>query len=109
MRLILMLLTFALPHSSQGESELLRNMRLGCDHSKIGRACFNYANLVERKEKDEIATKYFKIGCRYGHKESCSQTRKSNLLHATFKKIKQKEKKKVSKFELKQLEKLTDD
>ena len=109
MRILLLFLIFALPHSSQGESELHRNMKLGCDHSKLGRACFNYANLVDRKGDDEMAAKYFKKGCKLGHKDSCSETRKTELIHATFKQIKQKKIQKVTKIELEQLEKLSED
>lgn len=80
------------------ESELMRLMRFSCQKSKSARACYNYANLLHRRQQNKEAKKYFKLGCRKGYQPSCNQVLSDKLINATFVKSKYKPKK-VTNFE----------
>lgn len=92
---LLMTFTSIIAHS---ESEMLRLMRLSCESSKSARACYNYANLLHRRQKTQEARIYFKKGCQKGYAPSCNQITSEKLINATF--VKAKEKKKVQKIKL---------
>lgn len=55
------------------ESEGLRLMRYGCENDANATGCFNYANLLMRRNQKEKALKVFKRGCELGSKRSCSR------------------------------------
>lgn len=55
------------------ESEYLRALRLSCEKQKVALGCFNYANALSRAEKDELAEKYYALGCKQEHAPSCKK------------------------------------
>lgn len=75
------------------ESEVLKLMKISCNTSKSARACFNYANLLYRRQQYDEAKIYFKKGCKKGFSPSCKQVKTKNLLNATFVKGKKRKKK----------------
>lgn len=55
------------------ESEALRALRLSCEKHKVGLGCFNYANMLVRSQKSDVAEKYFEMGCKLSHEQSCAK------------------------------------
>jgi hypothetical protein len=106
---LLMTFTSIIAHS---ESEMLRLMRLSCESSKSARACYNYANLLHRRQKTQEARIYFKKGCQKGYGPSCNQITSEKLINATFVKAKKKKKsatKSLSKLEIAGIKELQND
>lgn len=54
------------------ESEGMRSMRLSCEKHKVALGCFNYANMLLRREQDGAET-FFEKGCKLKHEPSCQQ------------------------------------
>lgn len=69
---LMALMSFSL-FAQEEESEALRSMRLSCEKQKVGLGCFNYANMLIRIEKNDMADKYFEIGCKLDHSPSCKK------------------------------------
>jgi hypothetical protein len=69
---LLTLISFSL-FAQDEESEALRTMRISCEKQKIGLACFNYANMLIRAEKNETVDNYFEMGCKLDHSPSCKK------------------------------------
>lgn len=69
--LIFSLTSFA--SEAEVESEFLKGMRLGCEKQKIALGCYNYANLLINRNRQDEAKKYFKLGCDGGHEKACRQ------------------------------------
>ena len=59
--------------AQEEESEALRAMRISCEKHKVGLGCFNYANMLIRTDKNELANKFFELGCKLDHSPSCKK------------------------------------
>lgn len=59
--------------AQEEESEALRAMRISCEKHKVGLGCFNYANMLIRAENNELANKFFELGCKQDHSPSCKK------------------------------------
>lgn len=70
--LVLFFVAFAF---AQEESEAMRAMKTGCHKRHSGLACYNYANMLLRKDRTSEAEEYFKKGCELGHEGACQQER----------------------------------
>lgn len=68
------LLALIINPSLAKESEALRMMRYACENNGSSKACFNYANLLLRRNQKEKAQRFFKRGCELGSKRSCART-----------------------------------
>jgi hypothetical protein len=72
----MMLLLMLLSHNSfaqNEESEYFRALRLSCEKQKVALGCFNYANTLMRAGNEDLANKYFDLGCKQNHTPSCSK------------------------------------
>jgi hypothetical protein len=69
---LIALMTFNL-FAQEEESEALSAMRISCEKQKVGLGCFNYANMLIRADKKELADKFFELGCKYNHSSSCKK------------------------------------
>lgn len=72
----IVLLLMLLSHNSfaqNDESEYFRALRLSCEKQKVALGCFNYANTLMRAGNEEMASKYFDLGCKQNHTPSCSK------------------------------------
>jgi TPR repeat protein len=71
MKIFILLLSLSLSVFAQKEeSEALRALRLSCQQ-KIGLGCYNYANMLLKRNQQEDADKYFEMGCKLEHSDSC--------------------------------------
>lgn len=55
------------------ESEAQKFMRISCEKQRVALACYNYANMLIRANKEDQSEKYFEIGCKLEHSPSCSK------------------------------------
>lgn len=79
--LCLFIFIFSLAHAEE-ESEALRALRLSCrQHVALG--CYNYANMMLKRDLREEADKYFELGCKLEHSDSCSKKAWENLTQST--------------------------
>ncbi len=69
---LLALLSFNL-YAQDEETEALRAMRISCVKQKVGLGCFNYANMLIRADKEDLADTYFEKGCKLEHSPSCKK------------------------------------
>jgi hypothetical protein len=72
MKIFFLLLLFPLLSRSEEESEGLRALRLSCQQ-KVALGCYNYANMMLKRERSEEAQKYFDLGCKLEHSDSCGR------------------------------------
>ena len=69
---IMFMLILSLNAFAQEESEALRALRLSCQQN-VGLGCYNYANMLLKRDQPENADKYFEMGCKLEHSDSCSK------------------------------------
>lgn len=73
MKIFILLMIFSLSAWAQEEeSEALRALRLSCQQN-VGLGCYNYANMLLKRDQQENANKYFEMGCKLEHADSCSK------------------------------------
>lgn len=71
MQFIIVLLLFSLNvFAQEEESEALKALRLSCQQN-VGLGCYNYANMLLKRDQQENANKYFEMGCKLEHSDSC--------------------------------------
>ncbi len=83
MKNVLFILLMSLKVFAQDEeSEALRALRLSCQQN-VGLGCYNYANMLLKRDQTDNANKYFEMGCKLEHAESCSKKSWSALDEAS--------------------------
>jgi TPR repeat protein len=71
MKVILFILIASLNlFAQEEESEAMRALRLSCQQN-VGLGCYNYANMLLKRDQQENANKYFEMGCKLEHSDSC--------------------------------------
>jgi TPR repeat protein len=71
MKIFILLLGFSLSaYAQEEESEALQALRLSCQQN-VGLGCYNYANMLLKRNQSDQADKYFVMGCKLDHSDSC--------------------------------------
>ncbi len=83
----LLILLNLIVFSSFAESEAFRHLKISCEKRNIKLACYNLARLYSRKNKLEMSDRFYKMGCKLGHKPSCNKEDKPYITKAPKRKI----------------------